>query len=327
MEGWSQKERSMKIGVMGTGGVGGYFGGYLARAGMDIHFLARGKHLQALQEDGLEIVTNNENFRVRIHATSEPDDIGPVDLLLFCVKAHDTEQAARYVESMVEEDTVILTLQNGIDNVEKLAQYFGEEKILGGTAYIESTIASPGVIAHSGQPGRIVFGELSGERTERAERVLDLFRKAGIQAEVSDNIQQVLWSKFLFICGVHGVSTLSRSSLGLVLACPETRELLAGVMREVEALARKRGVDLPADAVDQAMALAESYNKRFKPSMLRDLEWHRKTEIEALNGMVVRMARDLGVPTPYNEVIYAVMRLENKKIENPVWASQLSTGD
>jgi 2-dehydropantoate 2-reductase len=294
---------------------------------MDIHFLARGKHLQALQEDGLEIVTNNENFRVRIHATSEPDDIGPVDLLLFCVKAHDTEQAARYVESMVEEDTVILTLQNGIDNVEKLAQYFGEEKILGGTAYIESTIASPGVIAHSGQPGRIVFGELSGERTERAERVLDLFRKAGIQAEVSDNIQQVLWSKFLFICGVHGVSTLSRSSLGLVLACPETRELLAGVMREVEALARKRGVDLPADAVDQAMALAESYNKRFKPSMLRDLEWHRKTEIEALNGMVVRMARDLGVPTPYNEVIYAVMRLENKKIENPVWASQLSTGD
>jgi 2-dehydropantoate 2-reductase len=272
-------------------------------------------------------VTNNENFRVRIHATSEPDDIGPVDLLLFCVKAHDTEQAARYVESMVEEDTVILTLQNGIDNVEKLAQYFGEEKILGGTAYIESTIASPGVIAHSGQPGRIVFGELSGERTERAERVLDLFRKAGIQAEVSDNIQQVLWSKFLFICGVHGVSTLSRSSLGLVLACPETRELLAGVMREVEALARKRGVDLPADAVDQAMALAESYNKRFKPSMLRDLEWHRKTEIEALNGMVVRMARDLGVPTPYNEVIYAVMRLENKKIENPVWASQLSTGD
>jgi 2-dehydropantoate 2-reductase len=327
MEGWSQKERSMKIGVMGTGGVGGYFGGYLARAGMDIHFLARGKHLQALQEDGLEIVTNNENFRVRIHATSEPDDIGPVDLLLFCVKAHDTEQAARYVESMVEEDTVILTLQNGIDNVEKLAQYFGEEKILGGTAYIESTIASPGVIAHSGQPGRIVFGELSGERTERAERVLDLFRKAGIQAEVSDNIQQVLWAKFLFICGVHGVSTLSRSSLGLVLACPETRELLAGVMREVEALARKRGVDLPADAVDQAMALAESYNKRFKPSMLRDLEWHRKTEIEALNGMVVRMARDLGVPTPYNEVIYAVMRLENKKIENPVWASQLSTGD
>lgn len=317
----------MKIGVMGTGGVGGYFGGYLARAGMDIHFLARGKHLQALQEDGLEIVTNNENFRVRIHATSEPDDIGPVDLLLFCVKAHDTEQAARYVESMVEEDTVILTLQNGIDNVEKLAQYFGEEKILGGTAYIESTIASPGVIAHSGQPGRIVFGELSGERTERAERVLDLFRKAGIQAEVSDNIQQVLWAKFLFICGVHGVSTLSRSSLGLVLACPETRELLAGVMREVEALARKRGVDLPADAVDQAMALAESYNKRFKPSMLRDLEWHRKTEIEALNGMVVRMARDLGVPTPYNEVIYAVMRLENKKIENPVWASQLSTGD
>ncbi len=316
----------MKIGVMGTGGVGGYFGGYLARAGTDIHFLARGKHLQALQEDGLEIVTNDDNFRVRIHATSEPDEIGPVDLLLFCVKSHDTEQAARYVEPMVEEDTIILTLQNGIDNVEKLARHFGEEKILGGTVYIESTIASPGVIAHSGPPGRIVFGELNGQRTPRVERILDLFQKAGIHAEVVENIQQVLWAKFLFICGVHGVSTLSRSTLGLVLACPETRELLEGVMREVEALARRRGVDLPENAVEDAMALAESYNKRFKCSMLRDLEWRRRTEIEALNGMVVKMAKEAGVETPYNKVIYAVMHLENKKIENPVWASQLSSG-
>ncbi|SMC21297.1 2-dehydropantoate 2-reductase [Desulfacinum hydrothermale DSM 13146] len=159
------------------------------------------------------------------------------------------------------------------------------------------------------------------------DRILDLFQKAEIEAEVSSNIQQVLWSKFLFICGVHGVSTLSRSTLGLVLACPETREILTGVMREVEALARKRGVGLPEGVVEGAMDLAQSYNKRFKPSMLRDLEWRRKTEIEALNGMVVRMARELGVPTPYNEVIYAVMRLENKKIENPVWAGQLAADD
>ncbi|ROQ93455.1 ketopantoate reductase family protein [Desulfosoma caldarium] len=313
----------MKIGVMGTGGVGGYFGGFLARAGVDIHFVARGKHLQALQEEGLEVVTNNENFRVRIHATSEPEEIGPVDLLLFCVKSHDTEKAARCATPMVEADTTILTLQNGIDNAEKLAQVFGEEKILPGTVFIESTIASPGVIAHMGKPGKIIFGEFSGERTERVQKILETFQHAGIHAEVSDDIQKVLWAKFLFICGVHGVSTLGRAPLGLILDCPETREILEGTMKEVLEVSKKCGVALPDNAVEDALALAYSYNPKFKCSMLRDLEWHRKTEVEALNGMVVRLGKAHGVPVPYNSIIYAVMHLENKKIENPVWASQL----
>lgn len=313
----------MKIGVMGTGGVGGYFGGFLARAGMDIHFVARGKHLEALQEEGLEVVTNNDNFRVRIHATSEPEEIGPVDLLLFCVKSHDTEKAARFVSPMVEADTSILTLQNGIDNAEKLAQVFGEEKILPGTVFIESTIASPGVIAHTGNPGKIIFGEFSGERTQRVQRILETFHRAGIDAEVSDNIQKVLWAKFLFICGVHGVSTLGRAALGLILDCPKTREVLEGTMKEVFELSKKCGIGLPDNAVEEALALAYSYNRKFKCSMLRDLEWHRKTEVEALNGMVVRLGKAHGVPVPYNNMIYAIMHLENKKIENPVWANQL----
>lgn len=314
----------MKIGVMGTGGVGGYFGGLLARSGSDIHFIARGKHLRALQDEGLELVTNHGNFRVRIHATAEADEIGPVDLLLFCVKSHDTDEAAQLAEPMVVEETVVLSLQNGIDNVDKLSVHFGREKVMGGTAYIESTIASPGVIAHTGKPGRLVFGELNGERTARAEAVLDVFLKAGIDAELTTRIHEVLWSKFLFICGVHGVSTLSRSTLGLVLASPETRDLLEDVMREVETLARKRGIALEDDVVRQSMELAQSYNKRFKCSMLRDLEWHRPMEIEALNGMVVRLGKEAGIQTPLNQVIYACLKLENKKIINPVWASQLT---
>ncbi|QCQ21471.1 ketopantoate reductase family protein [Desulfoglaeba alkanexedens] len=314
----------MKIGVMGTGGVGGYFGGLLARSGSDIHFIARGKHLRALQDEGLELVTNHGNFRVRIHATAEADEIGPVDLLLFCVKSHDTDQAAQLAEPMVVEETVVLSLQNGIDNVDKLSAHFGRERVMGGTAYIESTIASPGVIAHTGKPGRLVFGELNGERTARAEAVLDVFLKAGIDAELTTRIHEVLWSKFLFICGVHGVSTLSRSTLGLVLASPETRDLLENVMREVETLARKRGIALEDDVVRQSMELAQSYNKRFKCSMLRDLEWHRPMEIEALNGMVVRLGKEAGIQTPLNQVIYACLKLENKKIINPVWASQLT---
>lgn len=319
----NQEERSMKIGVMGTGGVGGYVGGLLARAGVDIHFMARGKHLQAIQEEGLQVVSGQGSFRVMIHATAEPDEIGPVDLLFFCVKSYDTEDAARTVESMVEEDTVILSLQNGIDNLEKLSTRFGANRVMGGTAYIESTIASPGVVAQTGKAGRIIFGDLGGGASGKAEKLLEIFEQARIDAELTDNIQEVLWAKFLFICAVHGVSTLSRAPLGLVLSCPQTRELLIGVMREVELLARERGVPLTEEAVADALALAESYNKRFKCSMLRDLEWHRPMEIEALNGMAVKLGKELGVRTPFNEAIYACIELENQKITDPFWASQL----
>jgi 2-dehydropantoate 2-reductase len=313
----------MKIGIMGTGGVGGYFGGLLARAGIDVHFVARGKHLQSIQEEGLQVVSSQGNFRVLVHATSEPFEIGPVDLLLFCVKSFDTLDAARASAPMVEEDTMVLTLQNGIDNVDKLSQYFGPERILGGTTYIEATLASPGVIAHTGRLGRIVFGDPSGEKSERAEGVLDIFRKAGIDASLSMNIQEVLWSKFLFICGVHGVSTLSRAPLGLVLSCPETRELMKGVMEEVFELAKKRGIALSDNEVPEALALAESYNKRFKCSMLRDLEWRRQMEIDALNGMVVKLGNEAGVESPLNRAIYACLKLENQKIMNPFWVDQL----
>lgn len=313
----------MKIGVMGTGGVGGYFGGLLARAGYDIHFVARGKHRQAMLEEGLQVISGQGSFRVMIHVTSEPDEIGPVDLLLFCVKSYDTLDAARFISPMVEEGTMILSLQNGIDNIDKLIQCYGEERVIGGTAFIESSIASPGVISHSGKPGRLVFGEMSGKITKRVEALLDAFLKAGIDAELSSDINGVLWSKFLFICAIHGVSTLSRAPLGLIFSYPETRELVVGVMREVEILARTRGVALPETAVSDALTLAESYNKKFKCSMLRDLEWRRPMEIDALNGMVVKLGKEAEVETPLNQVIYACLKVENQKIVNPFWASQL----
>lgn len=307
----------MKIGVMGTGGVGGYFGAMLARAGVDIHFVARGKHRQAIQEEGLQVISTQGNFRVMVHTTSEPEDIGPVDLLLLCVKAYDTIDALRVIGPMIEDDTMILSLQNGIDNNAKLIEAYDASRVLGGTTYIESSIASPGVIAHSGRPGRIIFGELNGEKTARAEKVLQIFLKSGIDTELSTQIEKELWQKFLFICGVHGVTTLPRASLGLVLAFPETRELLIGVMREAEALARAKGIDLPEDAVEKAVELSETYTRNFKCSMLRDLQWRRRTEVEALNGMVVQMGRELGLATPFNQVITACLKLENYKILNP----------
>jgi 2-dehydropantoate 2-reductase len=313
----------MKIGVVGTGGIGGYFGGLLVRSGMDTHFIARGKHLQALQEEGLQVISSQGNFRVRIHATSEPDEIGPVDLLLFCVKSYDTLDAARMMEPMVEEETVILSLQNGIDNNDKLKTLYGEERLIGGTAFIEASIASPGIIAHTGKPGRIVFGELDGKRTPRIVRIYEKFRQAQIDAEMSENVVKDLWSKFLFICGIHGVSTLTRSPLGLVLGCPKTRELVIGIMKEVDALARRCGIELAEDVVEENLSLADSYNRKFKCSMLRDLEWLKPMEIEALNGMVVKLGQEVGQDTPLNRAIYACLELENRKIMNPFWASQL----
>lgn len=313
----------MKIGVMGTGGVGGYFGAILARAGVDIHFVARGKHRQAIQEEGLQVISSQGNFRVMVHATSEPEDIGPVDLLLFCVKAYDTMDAMRVIGPMIEEDTMILSLQNGIDNNAKLSELYDATRVLGGTTYIESSIASPGVIAHSGRPGRIIFGELTGERTPRAEKVLQVFQKGGIDTELSTEIENVLWQKFLFICGVHGVTTLPRASLGLALAFPETRDLMVGVMREVESLARAKGIHLPVDVVQKAVELAETYTRNFKCSMLRDLQWRRRTEVEALNGMVVQMGREFGIETPLNQVITACLKLENYKILNPFLSASM----
>ena len=315
----------MKIGVVGVGGVGGYFGGLLARMGVDIHFVARGKHLRALQEEGLQVLSSHGNFHVLIHATAEPHEIGPVDLVLFCVKSFDSADAARELESMVDDATMILSLQNGIDNIEKLIDRYGPERVLGGTAYIESSLAAPGVIAHTGTMGRIVFGELDGSSSERALQVLRVFQQAGIDTQLSDNIQRVLWEKFLFICGVHGVSTLCRAPLGLVLSCPETRELLVGVMREVELLAQRKGIALPESAISLAMELIGTYKKQFKCSMLRDLEWRRPMEIEALNGMVVKLGQAVGLSTPFNQTIYACIKLENQKILEPFWMSQLES--
>ncbi len=315
----------MKIGVVGVGGVGGYFGGLLARMGVDIHFVARGKHLRALQEEGLQVLSSQGNFHVLIHATAEPHEIGPVDLVLFCVKSFDTLDAAREMEPMVDDSTVILSLQNGIDNIQKLIDQYGPERVMAGTTYIESSLAAPGVVAHTGTMGRILFGDLDGSPSARALEILETFKKAGIDVELSENIQRVLWEKFLFICGVHGVSTLCRAPLGLVLSCPETRQLLLGVMQEVERLAVRQGITLSGSAINDAMELVGTYKKQFKCSMLRDLEWRRPMEIDALNGMVVKLGQAVGLETPFNEAIYACIKLENQKILEPFWLSQLES--
>lgn len=298
----------MKIAVYGTGGVGGYFGGRLAQAGTDVHFIARGAHLQALRENGLRVLSVRGDFSVTVQATEDPDHIGPVDYVLFCVKSFDTEESARRLRPLLLPETAVVSLQNGVDNEEKIARKVGWEHVMGGAAYIFSTIAEPGVIDHTAGPGRVVFGEWDGSKSTRAETLLALFQDAGVDAELSATIQAVLWSKFAFICAQAGMTATVRLPIGDIRTVPEARELFRRIVEEVITLAAASGVELPADTVDRHMSFADGLESGGFSSLHHDLTHGRRMELETLHGTVVRLAKERGVATPMSEAIYAILR-------------------
>ncbi len=305
----------MKIAVMGSGGVGGYFGGLLARNGEEVTFIARGAHLEAIQRNGLEVQSVPGDFRVRAAATHDPASVGPVDLVFFAVKGYDTEAAGEQIRPLVGPGTTILCVQNGVDNEEKLERLLGAGRVLGGVVHILSTIAAPGVIRQTAGPRTLKLGELDGRVTSRAERLLDVFKRAGILVELSAQIQVDLWEKFLFICAQGGVTALARLSIGEILACPETTALYRGVMAEIAAVGRARRVRLPEDAVERAMTFARSLQPHMRSSLAHDLNQGNRLEVESLAGAVVRYGREAGVPTPLNFAIYASLKPYHEKAE------------
>ena len=299
----------MHVAVMGTGGTGGFFGGLLARAGEDVTFVARRAHLAAIRERGLRVKSRlSGDFTLRVKATDDPREISPVDLILFCVKTYDTERAVEQMHPLVGPDTVILSVQNGIDSAERIAEAVGSKPVVGGVAHVFSAIEGPGVIAQTAGPGRILFGELVGGPSPRTERLLQTFRRAGITAELSADIRVTLWEKFLFICGNGGVTALTRLPLGVIRACPETSSLLREVLQEVEEVARARGISLPRGCVEQVVAFNASIEPEARSSLYHDLAAGRRLELEALNGTVVRLGREHGVPTPFNFAVYAALK-------------------
>ncbi len=303
----------MKIAVMGSGGIGGYFGGLLARAGEDVTFIARGAHLEAIRRHGLRVNSVAGDFHVQARATDDPRSVGRADLVLFCVKGYDTEAAGVQIRPLVGHASVVLCLLNGVDNVQKLAAILGEGPVMAGVVHILSTISAPGVISQTGGPRSLRFGELDGRVTARAERILAVLKGAGINAEVSSQIQVDLWEKFLFICAQGGVTALTGLGIGEILACPETAALYRGVMEEVAAVARARGVPLPADAVDRAIAFARGLQPGMRSSLAHDLRQGNRLELETLSGCVVRYGRGAGVPTPLNFAIYASLKPHHDK--------------
>jgi 2-dehydropantoate 2-reductase len=304
----------MKVAVVGSGGLGGYFGGRLAMAGTDVQFLARGPHLAAMQQGGLRVESVLGDFALdagMVRATDDPRDIGPSDVVLFTVKSYDTESAAGTVlPALIGPDTVVISLQNGIDNEEKIAARIGAEHVAGGVAYIFAGIAEPGVIRHTGGPARLIFGELDGRPTARLATFLKACQDAGISAEVSDDIRVALWTKYGFICAQAGLTAATRRPIGVIRATPNAWQLFREVLAEVAQVARAEGVRLPDDLVDRQLALADGLAPTLYSSLYDDLGAGRRIELDALLGELVRRADREGVSVRTASAVYGIIQAQ-----------------
>jgi 2-dehydropantoate 2-reductase len=302
----------MKIAILGAGGVGGYYGGLLARSRQEVTFIARGAHLAAIRERGLRVESVHGDFEVHpAQATDDPAEVGPADLVLVTVKSYDLETAAQGARPLIGPETAALPLLNGLDAAERLAAVWGPEHVLAGLTHLSSSVAAPGVIRQVSPLRRITFGEHNaapGRITRRAERVRDVLAASGAEVVLTPAVDVALWEKFLFIASISGVCCLARQPIGPVLATAETRQLFVGALREVEAVGKARGVALPADVVEKAVCLAEGFAPQTRPSLLVDLEAGRRLELEAMSGTAVRYGREAGVPTPLHGVIYAALK-------------------
>jgi 2-dehydropantoate 2-reductase len=299
----------MRVTVMGSGGTGGYFGGLLARAGEDVTFVARGAHLEAIRKNGLAVRSRLAgDFTVSARATADPAEAGSADLVLFCVKAYDTEAAAERLRPTVGPETVILPVQNGIDSAERIGRVVGAGHVIGGLAGVSSVIAGPGIIEHRAGPDVIQLGELAGGSSARTERIADALRRAGMKAQVRPDIRVALWEKFVLICGLSGLTALTRLPIGAVLACGETRTLYRQTMEETHAVGRAEGVALPDGVAERTLRFFEGSDPSIRGSLYYDLAAGRRLEIETLNGTVVRLGRERGVPTPANFAVYAALK-------------------
>lgn len=299
----------MKFAIYGAGGIGAYLGARLADVGHDVRLVARGDHLHALQRDGLRVESIQGDTSVNLPSTDDPADIGPVDYVLFTVKAYDTRDAAADLDPLIGPDTAVVSFQNGVDNEQWIADEVGESHVVGGVAYIFSTIKSPGVVEHTGGPARFVYGELDGERTDRIEALHEaLTESEGIEAVLADDVREELWRKFAFICAQSGMTAATRKPIGRIEETPATWEMYRRVIEEVVAVAVARGVDLPAETVDEWLDFARDLEPDAHSSLYYDLTHDKRLELDALNGSVVRHAAETAVDVPMNEAIHAILR-------------------
>jgi 2-dehydropantoate 2-reductase len=299
----------MRIAVVGAGGVGAGFGAALAKAGGDVTFIARGAHLAAMKSNGLKVESPRGDVHlVPTQATDDPASVGPVDIVLFCVKLWDVESAGKHIKPLVGANTAVIPLQNGIDAPERLVPILGKQAVMGGVAQISASIVAPGVIRQVGTFMRMLFGELDGSRSQRGEAFLALCQKAGFDAVLSDQILSELWIKFILLATNASVMAVARQPIGKLRDDPDMRPQFVAAYNEVIAVGKARGVKLPANTLDMMLAFNAGAPPTMKPSMALDLERGNRIELPWLGGKVVELGRTLGVPTPTHALMYAALK-------------------
>ncbi len=300
----------MRIAIMGSGGVGGYFGARLVKGGADVHFVARGAHLAAMRERGLAVEGGPEAIHLpKVNVTDDPRTIGPVDLVMFCVKLWDTESAARQLLPIMQPETGVISFQNGVTKDDMLRPIFGDKALMGGVAYVGTAIGRPGVIAQTGPLQRLVFGEYDGRRSPRLETFYQACKRGGINAEISDDVRRSLWEKFVVLAAMSGATTAMRQTIGPIRSNPLTREFLLDLAREVVAAGRAHGVNLPADYAEQRIPFFDNWPPEMTTSMHHDLEGGKPLELRWLAGAVVDLGAQAGVPTPMNRAVRDILAL------------------
>jgi len=296
----------MRIAIFGSGGVGGYFGERLALAGNDVTFIARGEHLRALRSTGLRADSIKGDFTVSpVLATNDPAQVRNVDVVILGVKAWQISEAAHAVAPMLGPATFVLPLQNGVEAFEQLAAVLGRDRVLGGLCKIVSYVVEPGHIQHAGFEPFVAFGEWDNHLSDRVTILRETFTQAGVEAKVPADIEAAVWNKFLFIAGFSGVGAVTQSPAGVLRSLPQTRGLMEQAMREIYEVAKARGIRLPDDSVNQALASLDSLPENAMSSMQRDIMAHRPSELESQNGAVARLGREAGIETPVNSFLSA----------------------
>lgn len=299
----------MKIAVIGAGGVGAPFGMAMALGGHDVTFVARGAHLKAMREEGLRVEGPLGDFHLPdTKATDDPAAIGPVDAVLFCVKLWDVESAGEAIRPLIGPETFVIPIQNGIDAPDRLIPILGEAHVMGGVALIGGIIDRPGVVRQTGKMRKIIFGELDGSRSARAEAFLAACSGAGMDAELSTDIRRSLWEKMVFLVSLSSVTAVTRLPLGVAREDPELRALLLDVAKETAAVGRATGVTLADDLPEARLAYMDTQPATTMASMANDLLRGNRLELPWLAGKVVELGRAHGVDTPVTRTIHAALK-------------------
>lgn len=300
----------MKIYIVGSGGLGGYFGGLLAKSGQDVTFVARGLHYEAMKQDGLHVKSIGGNFSINpVKIIRTFSEITQPDLIIFSVKTYDTEEIAKELNTVINSSTIIVTFQNGATNDFIIKKIINSENIFPGVAYVITTKTQPGLIEQTGGLRKLIIGDRNNPENQQLKQVVKTMKNAGIDATLSDDISRDVWKKYMFIVAFSGMTAICRSPIGKILSDPVTRSVYELCVKEAISVAQASGANVADNAFDAIMATSTNTASGSKSSLLVDIENNRKNEIETLNGALVRLAKNKNIKIPINETIYGAIKL------------------